>query len=181
MYAHISWANKEFSKIYLGLLGQFIQDADHHEIKKKFKIPLMQVLLLKDSDTLIQLRAKIAMKHLFSQLFVNIKDKYYVLGLEIIQLIFHLAHNIESIHVLFRKHKQLLYPKMLDFLERDPIVSISQMQWVPNIPRNSTTLDLNIRLLTPAIEDMIRLNILDKRNQLNTLFNPSQALAYMDI
>lgn len=181
MYAHISWCNKDFSKVYLKLLGQFVQKADYNEIRKKYKTPLMQVLMLNDTDSLVEMRAIIAMKYLFSQMFVNIKDKYYVLSLEVLQLIFHLAYSIKSIHVLIKKHKELLYPKMLDFLERDPLNSMEHMQWIPSVPRDPTTLNLHRRLLTSSIEDMLQLNIMDKRNKLNELFDLSNELEYMPI
>ena len=95
MYAHISWANKEFSKTYVNLLGQFIQDADYLEIRKKFKIPLLQVLVLEDNESIVQLRAKIAMKYLFSQIFMSSKNKFYVLALEMVHLLFYLITNVK--------------------------------------------------------------------------------------
>jgi len=181
MYAHISWANKEFSQTYLNLLCQFIQEADYYEIRKKFKVPLMQVLLLNDNDANVQLRAKIAMKHLFTQMFMTIKDKYYIFTLELVHLILYLAQNIRSVHVLVRKHKDQLYPELLESIKRDPIVAINQMQWIPNIQRNSTTLDFNRRLLTTSTEDMIRLNTMDKQNKLVELFEDKEQTEFMEI
>ena len=170
MYAHISWANREFSHTYINLLGQFIQDADHHEIKKKFKTPLLQLLLLDDIESNVQLRAKIAMKNLFNQLFLTVKDKY-VLALEIFHLIYHLLSNAPSIRSFALKHQDLLKPELIDFSTKDPLVCLNQMQWLPNLPRTAAVIDLNNRLLESSIEDMIKLNLMDKHNKLELLFD----------
>jgi hypothetical protein len=171
MYAHISWANKEFSKTYISLLTQFIQDSDYYDIIKKFKIPLVQVLLINDSEFLTEFRAKIVMKYLFSQYFIYIKDKYYVQSLQITQIIFYLAFNVKSISNILKKHRELIYPELLEFLSRDPVVSLNQMNWVQNIPRNSTTLNLNRTLMSEMVEEWIKLHIIDLRDKLELIFD----------
>ena len=181
MYAHISWANREFSHTYVNLLGQFIQDAEHHEIKKKFKTPLLQLLLLDDIEGNVQLRAKIAMKNLFSQLFLTVKDKYYVLALEIFHLICHLISNAPSIRNLALKHQDLLKAELIEFATKDPFVCLNQMQWLPNLPRTAAAIDLNNRLLESSIEDMIKLNLMDKHNKLECLFDKDNEQEFMTI
>jgi len=162
-------------------LGSFIEVADLYQVRKSFRIPTAQLLLLNDNDELIELRAVIAMKHLFSNLFRKVKDKYYVLALETVQLLFFFASNIESVYKIFRKHKDLLYPEIFNFLSKDPTFSLNQMQWVPSIPRNSTTLELNRKLITDSVQDMLDLNILDKKNKLEEIFGSSTPPPFMTL
>ena len=169
MHAHISWANKDFSKTYCKLLGQIIVSASHYDTLLKFKTPLIQVLLLEDSKALMSQRAKIAMKSLFFQKFKRNYNEYYTLGLEVTQLILYLAKNVKSFHEDLKKYQDLIYPYILEFLEKDPMVSLTQMQWTPHIPRNVISLDLQRRLITEEIEDCIKITLMYQKELLSQL------------
>jgi hypothetical protein len=105
---------------------------------------------------------------------MKIKDKYYVYALEVLQIMVHLAENVESIYELFRKHKSFLQPEMVDFLNKDPIICLNQMQWIPSIPRNSVTLNLSEKMITEEVEYMLRLNIQDKKDKLMKIFESNE-------
>ena len=75
----------------------------------------------------------------------------------------------------------MLYPELINFVSKDPIIALNQIPWIPGIPRNSTSLDMNRRLLTPAIEDMIKLNLMDKKSRIVDLFENDEEPEYMMI
>jgi hypothetical protein len=64
IFAHLSYKNMKFSKRYLAYLGSAIENADCYQIRKWFRIPLTQILQLKDGKEWEELRAIRAMKYL---------------------------------------------------------------------------------------------------------------------
>lgn len=181
MYAHLWWANEQFSSTYISKLGHFIKDADFEEIRKKFRIPLIQCLLLNDNGTTMHNRAKVAMKRLFSQHFMAIKDKYYILAFEVLHLIFDIAKKTKSIAVLFKVHKDLLQKEIYEFLDKDPEIWLNLIQWTPSIPRSAVTLDVNRKLMDSSVADTIKLDILTMKKKLEEIFNGIYEDTYIDI
>ena len=169
MYAHISWANKQFSTSYLHLLGEFILYATYNDIVKKFKIPLLQVLLLEDSPSLSASRAKIAFKYIFTQKFNVYSSKYYIAALEIANFIISLAKSVRSVNELLKQKDKIVLTMIDEFLDKDPLLSITEMEWSPHFSKNNISSHFKEKLSFEDVGESILANIQEWKCDLNRL------------
>ena len=169
MYTHISWANKQFSTSYLHLLGEFILHSTYNDIVKKFKIPLLQVLLLEDSPSLSASRAKIAFKYIFTQKFNVYSSKYYIAALEIANFIISLAKSVRSVNELLKQKDKIVLTMIDEFLDKDPFLSITEMEWSPHFSKNNISSHFKEKLSFEDVGESILANIQEWKCDLNRL------------